>query len=222
MSEATPKVVSLDLDDVLVDFLPRYLVRLNEVAGTSFVEDDIVDTDWAECRDREGGQATLAHALEALERMVTSGDVLDLPLRSGAADGLDALARAGIDVLINTHRAYWQLPPAVNARFARDTHVYLARVFPKGLSAVAIVGTAQEKLEACIEHGATIHCDDRATNLAPMMQDRRVRGVLLDRLWNRRVEASAIDDDADVLPVAATVRVTGLASMFRLLERAAR
>jgi len=216
------KVVSLDLDDVLVDFMPRFLVRLNEVAGTSFVEDDIIHTDWAECRDHEGREANEANALEALERMVTSSDILGLPLRSGAAEGIDALARAGIEVLINTHRAYRQLTPSVNAKFARDTHAYLARAFPVGVSGVAIVGTAQEKLEACIEHRALIHCDDRASNLAPMMQDRRVHGVLLDRLWNQHVQTSALAEDANALPVDATVRVTGLASMFRLLERAAR
>ena len=176
--------VSLDLDDLLVDFLNPYLVHLNQVAQTAFVARDIVSTDWSLCVDREGRQVDGEQALSALARMVLSEDLLALTLRPGVREGLALLKANGVSIVLNTHRRYRAFPVALNERFARLTQSWVKQQLGDVVDDLEIVQGAQEKLEVCDQYAALVHCDDRYGNLKPIAAAGRCHAILLDATWN--------------------------------------
>ena len=176
--------VSLDLDDVLVDFLTPFLNHLNALAGTSFVRHDIVSTDWSECVDGGGNPGTNARALAALERMILSDDPLHLELRPGVASALVTLKNLGAGIVLNTRRRYRDLSGVLNRRFATQTHRWVQTHLPGIIDAVEIVDGAAGKAEVCARYPATVHCDDRVSNLLPICKMSGCHAILLSAPWN--------------------------------------
>ena len=209
--------ISLDLDDVLVDFLSPFLVHLNAVANTSFVPADVTSNQWSACVDRDGRRGRSALALDALDRMIRSDDLLHLEVRSEVRSALERLKARGARIIVNTHRRYRELSVPLNHRFEALTHQWLQTHLGEIVDAVEIVTGAAGKLEVCERYRACVHCDDRVSNLLPIAEKSRCRPVLLSAPWNA---AWAAPDGAaaDVSPHHRRVtRVSSIASMFNVI-----
>ena len=204
--------VSLDLDDVLVDFLTPFLAHLNAVGGTCFVEADVVSPDWAECTDREGRRGDRDQALAALEEMVWSEDLFALELRPQVLPALRRLKHKGVSIVVNTHRHYHAFSGVLNRRFAAATYQWAAAKLGTVVDAIEIVDGPAAKLEVCARYAACVHCDDRISNLEPIAKDGCSHAVVLTAPWNAAYDAPALGPKRKRIE-----RARSMARMFEII-----
>ncbi len=171
------KVIALDADEILADFLDRFLVFQNSKYNTNYQKKEILSF--------EIGQIFEVSEEEVEKRMelfYSSGDALNIEVVKGAAKGVDELLKSGYEVHVITARPL----------MAKDlTLKWLNEHFPDkfkgihfGFNPYLKASTQPAKAEICHEIGARVLVDDSLVNAASCAKE-GITVLLMDAPWNQ-------------------------------------
>lgn len=108
-------IILIDLDSILVDMVPTWLVKYNARTGENVCQDDIKD--WKV-------DAYVKEPKVLNEILESDGFFVDLPPMPGARDGFNELRKAGHDLIILTQ------PPRKSKTGMEDKRIWMNRYFP--------------------------------------------------------------------------------------------
>jgi uncharacterized HAD superfamily protein len=164
--------ISVDLDDVLGNYMKGFLNFFNQKYGTRHLESDLTCYSLEKCL---GVPETIIGPM--VDQFALTTEYANLPVTNGAYSVLDTLKQQGHKLSVLTFRKY-------NTRIVTEN--WLDKNYASLFSDVVYTNGKSTKGELAIKIGSQLHIDDAPKHV----RDVATRGIdvlLYDAYWNQHV-----------------------------------